>query len=84
MQKAMTAKPHQQRPRGASLRSLYFVVIALLLGILITLWNVYQLRWLHEKHSTPGIPEAVSSKESDKPILWVHARNVSKLRKLQI
>ena len=74
---SMPSKHHPHQPRGVSTRSLYFIVIALLLGILITLWNVYQLRWLHEKHST-GMPEAVSAnlKDADKPIVWVHARNV--------
>ncbi|XP_072030526.1 probable tubulin polyglutamylase ttll-15 [Amphiura filiformis] len=70
-----TTKHH--RSRGVSTRSLYIIVIALLMGILVTLWNVYQLRWLHEKHST-GMPEAVSSnvKDSDKPVVWVHAKRM--------
>ncbi len=77
----MMYNPSKHRhSHGVSTRSLYIIVIALLMGILVTLWNVYQLRWLHEKHST-GMPEAMSGsvkEDPDKPVLWVHARNVSK------
>ncbi|XP_022110002.1 tubulin polyglutamylase TTLL6-like isoform X2 [Acanthaster planci] len=62
-----------------TLRVLLVVIAVLLLGILVTVWNIYQLRTMQETHLS-GFHSSVegigTSGEEAKPILWLHAKRI--------
>ena len=62
-----------------TIRILFLVIVALLLGILITVWNIYQLRSLQESHMS-GFHSSVevvgAADDESKPVLWLHAKKV--------
>ncbi|XP_071802858.1 probable tubulin polyglutamylase ttll-15 [Asterias amurensis] len=59
-------------------RILFLIIIALLAGILITVWNVYQLRAMQESHMTGfhSKVEAVGGSDTSKPVYWIHAKRL--------
>ncbi|XP_071503433.1 probable tubulin polyglutamylase ttll-15 [Diadema antillarum] len=79
----------KHRPRRAGLppHVLYVLISALCIGLLIIMWNVYQLRVMHElqftsrngPHLGVGMAEGTSADmdHSGRPVVWIHGKHVN-------
>lgn len=64
-------------------RTLYLIVAVLIIGIVLTLLNVWELRKLQQEHFVSDRHTVLSSVEADsfsgsgRPVVWVKANNVN-------
>ena len=62
-----------------TMRILLVVIAVLLFGILVTVWNISQLRTMQENHLSgyrSGAEGVSAAGEESKPVLWLHAKRV--------
>lgn len=67
------------KKKGKMSTTMYIVVAVLVIGVLLTFINVWELRRMQSEHmSMHGMPEAESDGGgvSKKPLVWIHGKNV--------